>query len=252
MSISVCMATYNGAAFVREQVESILAQLADGDELIVIDDRSSDGTADVVRGIGDPRISVSVNDRNRGEVYSFGRAMMLARNDFIFLSDQDDVWIPGRAARMIAALDAADADVVASNFSWMDTDGNPITVAYDGVHARDSRAYARNIIDIFAGRTNYYGCAMAVRRRFIPVVTPIPAFVESHDLWIALAGNLARSNVHVDEHTLRKRKHATNVTSTVSTRPLGKKLRSRAIFARSLAALALRLRRVTPPERRPT
>src|SRR5258705_323912 len=74
----------------------------------------------------------------------------------------------------------------------------------------------------------------------VDVVTPIPAFVESHDLWIALASNLFRSNAHLDDQTLHKRKHGNNATSTVSSRSLYRKLRSRLIFAASVVVLLSR------------
>ena len=86
--------------------------------------------------------------------------------------------------------------------------------------------------------------AMAIRREIIPMVVPIPNFVESHDLWIALASNLAQSNLHIDEATLLKRKHGRNATSTVSTRSLLRKFWSRVIFALSLLVLIGRLRLV--------
>lgn len=244
VSISVCMATYNGAAYVVRQLTSILEQLAPTDEIIVVDDASTDKTVAVIRGIGDARISLHANDRNRGEVHSFSRAVSLARNDFIFLADQDDVWMPGRAELMTRKLAESGRWVVTSNLEWVDTVETPIVVPYDGVTATSSMKHLRNIADIFIGRTNYFGCAMAMRREIVPLVAPIPEFVESHDLWIALASNLARSNLHIDEATLLKRKHGKNATSTVSTRSLHRKLWSRAIFALSLVVLAGRLRRV--------
>lgn len=244
MSVSVCMATFNGARYVSRQLTSILDELADDDEVIVIDDCSSDGTVEVVRHLGDPRITVHVNHRNRGEVFSFGRAMALARNDFLFLSDQDDIWVPGRVALMRRRLIETEASVVSSNFDWIAANEDPINVKYDGVSSESSRRHFRNILDIFFGRTNYYGCAMALRREFVPVVVPIPRFVESHDLWIALASNMARSNLHIDDRTLLKRKHDTNVTSTTSSRSYYRKLKSRMIFAASLMVLCGRRRRL--------
>ena len=242
MSISVCMATYNGERFVAQQLRSILAELSDDDEVIVVDDCSMDDTVETAQGVGDRRISLHVNDRNRGEVFSFSRAMSLARNEFVFLSDQDDLWIPGRALVMRQRLTASGASVVSSNFAWMNTNGEPIEVSYDGVRSSDSNRNLKNIVNIFMGKTTYFGCAMAFRREFVRVIAPIPAFVESHDLWIALASNLVGSNVHLDEKTLRKRKHADNATSTVSTRSLYRKVRSRVVFALSLIVLFGRTR----------
>lgn len=240
--LSVCMATYNGASYVARQLQSILDQLGPLDEVIVVDDCSTDGTVEVMRRMGDPRIRLHLNERNVRDVRSFGRAISLATRDVVFLADQDDIWIPGRVAMMTRRLIESDAIVIASNFDWMDDDETPIDVPYDGVDSRHSSQNSRNVADIFLGRTNYYGCAMAFRRSLMPVIWPIPWYIESHDLWIATAGNLAHAIVHVDESTLRKRKHARNVTSTVSSRSLWRKAWSRVVFAMSVIQLAARLR----------
>lgn len=232
---SVCMATFNGETYVGRQLESILDQLSADDEVIVVDDCSTDGTIEAVRHLNDPRIAVHVNDRNRSEVYSFSRAISLARHQDIFLSDQDDIWLPGRVALMKQALQTA--SLVTTNFEWIDQEEQPLHVPCDGVLPQDSSRHLKNIAGIFIGKTSYFGCAMAFRRTLMPLIVPIPDYVESHDCWIALGANLIGSNVHLGESTLRKRRHGNNATSTISSRSLGLKLRARAIFARSLLDL---------------
>jgi glycosyltransferase involved in cell wall biosynthesis len=249
MSISVCLATYNGEKHVVRQLFSILEQLAADDEVIIIDDCSTDDTVATVRRIADRRIAVYSNDRNRGEVHSFSRAIALATKEFVFLSDQDDVWISGRALMMTQALVDSGACLVTSNFESMDDNEKAVDIPYEGVASHNSTRHFRNIADIFLGKTNYFGCAMAFRRGFGALVTPIPQFVESHDLWIAMAGNLIGKNVHLDEKTLRKRKHANNVTSIVSNRSLYRKLRSRVVFAASVVLLLIRKRKNLTPNK---
>ena len=240
MSISVCMASYNGEQYIIRQLNSILEQLTEGDEVIIVDDYSSDGTIEVLKRVDDPRIKIYINDRNRGDVFSFNRSISLAKNEFIFLSDQDDIWIPGRVSLMQKALVDSCVNLVTTNFSWIDSNDNPIDEQFDGVDSSHSNKYFRNIVDIFIGKTNYFGCAMAFRNDFLSVVLPIPSYVESHDLWIALAGNITRSNIHIDENTFLKRKHESNATSTVSYRPVCKKLWSRVVFTVSVVVLFFR------------
>jgi glycosyltransferase involved in cell wall biosynthesis len=237
---SVCIATYNGEKFIGRQIESILEQLSGDDEVIIVDDCSRDRTTDVVSGFNDARIKIFSNDRNRREVFSFGRAIELCKGDTVFLADQDDIWLPGRVAIMEDALARSGALLVTTNFDSIDEEDRHIPLSYYGVHSGGSRHYLRNIRDIFMGRMNYFGCAMAMRRELIPVVAPIPAYVESHDLWIALAANLFRSSVHLDEKTLLKRRHQTNVSGLVSNRKLYMKLRARMIFLQSLVDLSRR------------
>ncbi len=244
MGASVCMATYNGEKYVVRQLESILDQLSADDEVILVDDCSTDGTIEAVKGLNDARIAIHINDRNRREVYSFGRAISLARHQYIFLSDQDDIWLPGRVALITEALQSA--LLATTNFDWIDQDEQPLQLSHDGVLPEHSSRHFKNIADIFVGKTTYFGCAMGFRRELLSLIAPIPSYVELHDWWIALAGNLAGSNVHLSDKTFWKRRHDSNATSTTSSRSLARKLRSRAIFARSLLHLWWRSRSKRP------
>jgi glycosyltransferase involved in cell wall biosynthesis len=244
---SVCIATYNGEKFIGRQIESILEQLSPDDEVIIVDDCSRDRTTDVISGFNDARIRIFPNDRNHREVYSFGRALELCKGDTVFLADQDDIWLPGRVKMMEDALARSGALLVTTNFCSIDEEDRRIPLSFYGVRSEGSRRYLRNIADIFAGRMNYFGCAMAMRRELIPVIVPIPDYVESHDLWIALAANLFRSNVHLNEATLLKRRHQTNVSGLVSNRSLYMKLRARLIFLQSLADLSRRRGKLAIP-----
>ena len=239
------MATYQGELYVEKQMRSILEQLGPDDEVIVVDDCSKDRSVAVIESLNDPRVKIFRNEINRREVHSFSRAIELAQGEIIFLSDQDDIWLPGRVQSMADRLQKSDASLITSNFEWMDASERPLDVAFDGVSSAASSRNFRNIADIFLGKTNYFGCAMAFKRELVPLIVPIPSYVESHDLWIALAANLIKSNLHIDDKTFRKRRHANNATSTVSDRPFHVKLWSRAVFARSLAELALRRSRIS-------
>ena len=230
MAISVCMATYNGEMFIEKQIVSILSELHEIDEVIVVDDCSSDGTLAKLEKFNDNRIKIHKNINNIGPTASFDKAISLARNDFVFLSDQDDIWTPGRVDLMIRYLEASEAMLLTSNFTWIDDNEISAIIEFDGVSANQSNNYVKNIIDIFIGKTNYFGCAMLFRKELIKIISPIPSCVESHDLYIAMAANIMKANCHIDEETFLKRKHKTNVTSTVSDRPLVKKLHSRLIF----------------------
>lgn len=242
MNVSVCMATYNGARYVHEQVASILPQLGPSDELVVVDDCSRDETVSVLRALEDPRVRIHCNERNRGVVASLERALRLARNDVLMLADQDDVWLPGRVRALVAALQSSGALVASSNSSFMDAAGAPIRFDFPRLRAADSTRYWRNIARIFAGSASYWGCAMAFCRPVLDLVLPMPDWVESHDLWIATGSNLIRSNVHVECDTLRRRVHGSN--ASIVSRSLRLKLRSRAIFARSVLVLGWRARAV--------
>ena len=103
-SVSVCMASYNGAFYIKQQIESILPQLGQEDELIIVDDCSVDDTIEVILSIPDNRIQLHRNISNKGVVKTFEEAVCLAKNEFVFLADQDDIWTENRVERMLQVL----------------------------------------------------------------------------------------------------------------------------------------------------
>lgn len=240
--VSVCMATYNGARHVADQVNSILSQLSDEDELVIVDDCSRDSTLEVVSAIPDPRIRVTAQAVNRGYVRTFEHALLLARHPHVLLSDQDDVWLPGRVEAMSEALSRG--AVVATNLTTLGGAARlrgPYGQADWKLRAADSSRHARNVLGILAGNRPYYGCAMGVRRSDLDRVLPFPDYLdESHDLWLALYGNVAGSMVHLEIRSLARRLHDTNQTPVRPRGPLAV-LRSRLMLIRSLITLRRRL-----------
>lgn len=232
------MATFNGENYLHVQIASIIEQMAPDDELIIIDDASTDGTMSLIQGIGDPRIQVTRNEKNLGHVQSFAKAIALASRQWIFMSDQDDIWVAGRASAMRDVLSAG-AALVSTNSGFINGNGQPVPPLQPGLKQSESGRHRGNIWRIFNGRAAYYGCAMAIREELRDIILPIPAYVESHDLWIAMAANMTASNQHLERITLLRRIHGTN--ASVITRPILQKLWSRVIFARSFIQIASRI-----------
>lgn len=227
------MATYNGRRYVCEQLDSILAQIGDDDEVVVVDDCSADDTIAIVEGLRDPRVRVYRNERNRGVNDTFARAIQLATGELIFLSDQDDVWTPGRLVYMCEPFASSEVKVVAANHSLIDADGAPLpgSMAPDLQAAFDARPLA-NLAGIFRGTRNYFGCAMGFRASLRDIILPYPKGIECHDIWIAMVGILGRSLVHLPAVTLLHRVHGTN--ASIIRRNLAAKLMARVYLAYQL------------------
>lgn len=232
-SVSVCMATYNGAAYLREQIDSILAQLRDRDELLIVDDASTDDTRTIIASYADSRMRLITNESNLGYVRSFERALSLATGDVMLLSDQDDVWIEGRLDAL--AHGASVRGVAASNLLLLHTEEplrSPLTGRPWLLRAQDSTRAARNELAMLAGDIPYFGCAMAVHRDAIDLILPFPeGLAESHDLWIATVANAAHLMTHVETATLYRRVHEDNA-STSRPRGVGAAIRSRLLLLR--------------------
>jgi len=114
-TVSVVMATFNGAAFLRDTIDSVLAQTMPDFEIVVADDCSTDDTLAVLAAIDDPRLRVINVATNGGPAPARTLAMAQARGRFIVGLDQDDICRPDRFARQIAYLyEHPDVALVAS------------------------------------------------------------------------------------------------------------------------------------------
>jgi glycosyltransferase involved in cell wall biosynthesis len=106
LKVSVVMASYNHAAFVRQSVESVLAQSFAEFELVITDDGSRDGTAEAVRRLSDPRIRLHVFPENRGAVDAMNDAITRSCGEYVAVLNSDDYFLPEKLARQVAYLDA--------------------------------------------------------------------------------------------------------------------------------------------------
>lgn len=132
MKISVCMATYNGALFIEEQLNTILHQTRQPDEVIICDDCSQDNTVQIVQSfIEENHLETSwkliQNHENKGYPGNFYYAMSLCEGDVIFLSDQDDIWNEEKIEKMCALLEErTDISVLSCSFGLIDAEGKRI------------------------------------------------------------------------------------------------------------------------------
>ena len=179
--ISVCIATYNGERFIREQIDSILRQLSSDDEIIVSDDGSTDDTISIIDSIDDKRIIIIEGPRKHSPTPNFECAMKEAKGDYIFMADQDDVWKPNKVEVCIEWLHKYDC--VVSDAEVTDINLNPLYPSlYTIMQVRQGRIY--NTV----WKNGYTGCCMAFRRNVLNASLPFPKNIPMHDIWI---GNVA-------------------------------------------------------------
>ena len=122
------MAVRNGANFIEEQIASILPQLGDKDEFVIIDDASNDNTIAIIESFRDVRIRIVRNEHNRGVVQSFGRALEEAKGEIIFLTDHDDIWRADKVEKFLDVFNAhPDITVVMSDLVIIDAAGRIVS-----------------------------------------------------------------------------------------------------------------------------
>lgn len=185
--VSIVIATYNGAKFLQQQLDSILQQTYSTLELIIVDDGSIDDTLKILYKYAalDDRIHIYPAEKNLGLVANFERGLKLASGDFIALSDQDDLFHKDKIELLVRKLEEnPNKNLVVSDLSLIDANGVQFSNSmwkYQDLKPRCGKPFSRLIYSNFAT-----GCAMMFRRRLLSIALPFPPNVLVHDWWLAI------------------------------------------------------------------
>ena len=207
--ISVCMATFNGGKFIREQLESILSQLPPDAEIIIADDGSTDDTLLVVDSLNESRIRVLPAERHLGVIYNFERALRASKGEIVFLADQDDVWLPGKVEKCLAALNEADL-VMHDALLLGHSDAFESAWVRNG-KLSDIRTYRSGVVANW-WKNSFTGCCMAFRRKVLDKALPFPKNLPMHDQWLGVVAEKYFKVSYVDEPLVDYRQHSSNAT----------------------------------------
>ena len=209
LPISVVVCTYNGAKYIEAQLASIVAQTYAVDEIIVVDDVSSDATFEVVERAAarNSRIAVFQNEVNIGFTKNFENALQIAKHEYIAISDQDDIWHAQKIEKMMAAFkpDAAAIYCDSVRFTTKIPEHATKNKSYRHVDGRAVRKLAMyNTVS---------GHALIIRKTLLQDAVPIPAAVY-YDWWLALHALTKGGLQYLDEILVYQRAHDNNVTIT--------------------------------------
>lgn len=218
-TVSIALCTYNGAPFLREQLDSIAAQTRLPDELVVCDDGSTDGTAQIVREFAKAApfpVRLTVNEANLRAYRNFEKAMSLCTGDCVFFCDQDDLWRPRKVEVLAGRLEEAEAAFGRSTPLLVHcdlevVDGALRTLAPSMVRAEGACPTATGLLL----SNTVTGCASAFNRALVELASPFPDPAVAHgrlwhDWWLALCAAAAGRLMFVDEPLVRYRQHGAN------------------------------------------
>lgn len=204
--ISVCMATYNGEKYVVDQLKSILSQIGKDDEIVVSDDGSKDQTIELINSLNDDRIKVLVNQGPHGFTHNFENALRHASGEYIFLSDQDDVWTQDKVSETLKALSRVDFTI--SDCTTVDAGMNELQKSR--VDYFDLKlGFWRHLI-----KSRFLGCCMAFRRNVLMASLPFPKndFLVEHDIWLAAVAFCYFKSEIIRKPLIYYRRHGKNVS----------------------------------------
>ncbi len=220
--VEILMATYNGADYVRQQINSIQSQTLSDWKLNICDDRSTDGTLDIITSIAreDPRINIISQDIKFGSAQAnFTYLMSQASGDYVFLADQDDIWHPNKLKLFMDRMHeaerrySADTPLLAfSDLTVVDVENHVIAPSFLTYIGRDPHRTSLNELLV---QNLVTGCASAMNQAMVQVVQSFSVSdskaMMMHDWVYALLAASVGHLIYVDEATVDYRQHGTNV-----------------------------------------
>ncbi len=210
LQVSVAMCTYNGSRYLEEQLLSIFEQTLPPDEIVLLDDCSSDDTvalAEKLLARSGIAYRILVNEKNSGVKYSFQKCILACEKEIIFTADQDDIWKPEKVEVCMKALE--NNDLILHEFEHIDLQGNVIREKHYAGRFRPRNYFLR--------RGMHYGCAMAFRRCVLDYALPFPGHLLLHDYWIGILSESLGRFAFIEEPLIQYRIHEQNTSTTNNT-----------------------------------
>ena len=219
MKTSIVMATYNGAEYLYEQLDSIRDQSLKADEVIICDDCSKDNTVEMLRSyvaensLGDSW-KIIVNEENLGYANNFHKALTLAQGDYIFFSDQDDIWHLNKLEDMCRVMDEN------PKVQLLCTDYEPYVSAENAPTVPDNIMKKMtgdgSLEEIVLNSKNIHiaslGCDMCIRKTFRDTIEPFWVKGWAHDDYVWKTSQCASGCFAYHKPLIKRRLHANNVS----------------------------------------
>ena len=212
MKVSIALATYNGAAYLSDQLQSYVNQDRMPDELVVSDDCSTDDTGSLLSQFAEKapfEVKILHNTERLGYAGNFNRALGNTSGDIVFLSDQDDVWFCRKISKVVEVAEQKQQTLLFMNDAEIVTEDLSRT-GLSKLGQLQSAGYPSSAFVM--------GCCCAVRRDLLELCLPIPVGFRGHDNWIVGFGNGLASVFVLDEVLQLYRRHDLNESTILVNR----------------------------------
>jgi glycosyltransferase involved in cell wall biosynthesis len=195
MKISVAMCTYNGEKYIKNQITSILSQSVAVDEIIICDDNSNDNTLSILMQFqieNVHKIKIYQNEFNIGSTKNFEKAIEISSGDYIFLSDQDDIWKVNKVEKVIQHFtENPSIEAIFSNADLINEKNEKIgaITLWDSVFFIEKQL--KKPLDLFclikSKRNMVTGATLCIKKEVKNLILPFPNIKKYyHDEWIAI------------------------------------------------------------------
>jgi cellulose synthase/poly-beta-1,6-N-acetylglucosamine synthase-like glycosyltransferase len=213
-NVSVCMTVYNGERYLRDQIRSVVSELGLNDELIICDDNSTDKSYEIIKDYGtDNRIKYFKNTKSLGVIKNIEKALLQAKGSYIFLCDQDDIWLKGKLNTCVAHL--KHNLLVVSDCRLVNQNLQGIVPSFFELR-NSGKGILKNI-----WKNTYLGCCIAFRRELLEYSLPIPKNIPMHDMWLGLQAEINGNVLFIEQKLLLYRRHDSAISATGSKSKFG-------------------------------
>lgn len=223
METTLVMATYNGEKYIEEQLNSILNQSQLPDEVIIVDDKSTDHTVGLIENFiqshGLAHWELRVNQENLGFKENFRYALSLATKEWVFLCDQDDIWECDKIKSMVEVIDGnEEIKLLACSFMLMDANGEQVDITLEKKRSNNNllrmRVAAGALVEVpfnIVAKENYaQGCCMCIKREIIFDYLKRKEIEVEHDWVMALLASAEKGSYFYNRRLIRYRVHGEN------------------------------------------
>jgi len=205
-TVSICIPTYNRREYLRQALDSVVAQTSKDFEIVVVDDGSTDGTEDMIKNLTFP---VTYHwQPNAGDAAARNKLVELAKGKYISFIDSDDLLIPDAVERMVKTIDAEPEDVVVyGSYLRIDQNGK--------IYGKCKRKlYSGNITRHLFESILVHSCGSmfpaGILKGDVPFDTSLKV-CSDYDFWLRLS--LKCRFIVLPEHTFKRRRHPTNLSN---------------------------------------
>ena len=210
------MCTYNGERFIKEQIDSILAQTYTHFELLIFDDGSSDKTVEIIQEYQKkhPNIYFKKNEQNLGFLKNFEQAISQAKGEYIALTDQDDIWKKEKLQTFVENI--KDHVLIYSDAIIIDENSKETGVYLVEPKNRlcDGACNKAFLLNNFIS-----GNTMMFRQELVKHILPIPPKMSYHDIWIGFVASTYGTITYTKEPMTYYRKYSGQVTDKAKPKP---------------------------------
>lgn len=207
--VEILMATYNGAAYIEDQIRSIQAQTFRNWKMVIHDDGSTDETITIVADFckQDHRITILSDEvKGLGAAGNFLHLLAHARADIVMLCDQDDIWFPDKIEKLLPSVSASSGPtLVYANAHYFDKDGV--------IERQVTRLHPNALNSLLFMNAGIQGCSMMINGALIQLLNRQPEQVAMHDHLLTLCAICFGKIRYVDEVLMLYRQHRNNATA---------------------------------------